>query len=85
MNCRVPRVFVAAACLLWLAGCEPATKGGPSFRAAVNDTTSPRNDGLGAVHHAPLAEATADVTGSVYARAPRAVIPGPTAWPIVRV
>lgn len=76
MSCRVPRAYLAAACLLWLAGCEPATKGGPSFRAAVNDTASFPETTASVPSTTSPAEATADVTGSVYARAPRAVIPG---------
>jgi hypothetical protein len=77
MSCRVPRAFLAVACLLCLAACEPVTKGGPSFRAAVNDT-APNPETTASVPSAPPAQAAADVTGSVYAPVPRALPPGST-------
>lgn len=83
MSWGVTRAVVAATCLLWLTGCEPVTKGGPSFRAAANpDVTASVPEATPATPDptpsdtSPAASA-ADVTGSVYAPVPRWVAPPP--------
>jgi hypothetical protein len=65
MSWGVPRALSAAACLLWLAACEPVTKGGPSFRAADNSASLADPTTTASVPAAAAQASASDVTGSV--------------------
>jgi tetratricopeptide (TPR) repeat protein len=70
MSTGVSRALVAAACLLWLAGCESSTKPGFLFGGAAPDTTASIVDTKGALLEAtdlkprPVASPS-EVTGTI--------------------
>jgi hypothetical protein len=67
------RALSAAACLVWLAACDPVTKGGPGL-LATDPIASPPETTASTPVPAPSADVQAasasDVTGSVFAPAP---------------